>query len=240
MRFSTKNIQAFNSFFETVSKVADEITMMAYEEYLRCQVIAKSAILIFDVCFEKDFFEYYDGDAGECMTLVASDMSKILKSIKKDDDVIFDSNDYELLITVEGDYRRSFRISLINEYDTFRDMPSLDLTVGGGGELKKFQQCLKDMDLMESPTVNFSTENEELIWSGKNTYKGDFSGRVCNVTGDAKAEYNKEKMDLLFSFKNMGEWVSLKYDKGMPLVVEYNPTSIKLVGMLAPILGEDE
>lgn len=239
MRFSVSNVPALNSFFEGASKVADEITLIAYKEYLRCQVIAKSAILIFDVQFSKDFFETYDVVEGEYMKIVSSDIFNILKSVKKEENVIFDVDDYQLHIIIDGEYRRNFTITLLDDYDDFRDLPTIDLSVRGGGELKKFQQCLKDMDLVGAPTVKFQTRGNKLLLSGKSGYKGDFQGGVCDVEGEAQAEYNKEKLTILFGFKHMGEDISFYYDNDMPLIVEYQPTNIKLVGMLAPILGDD-
>lgn len=240
MRFSIKDVPALNSFLEGASKVAEEITLIAYKEYLRCQVIAKSAILIFDVQFSKDFFETYDVVEGEYMKIVPSDIFNILKSVKKEESVIFDVDDYQLHIIIDGKYRRNFTITLLDDYDDFRDLPTIDLNVCGGGELKKFQQCLKDIDLVDAPTVKFQTENNTLLLSGKNGYKGDFQGGICNVEGEGQAEYNKEKLNILFGFKHMGEDISFHYDNDMPLIVEYQPTNIKLVGMLAPILGDNE
>ena len=172
MKFSLYEFSALTNFLKGVSNVADEITFIASENGLKCQVASKSMTTMFEVFFKRSYFELFEVEDNEAIRIVPSDLFKILKTVKHGESIVFDVDSYELHIIIDGNRRRNFTISLLDEYDTFRELPSFDLNIESTVNLDFLLDSLKDLDLMASPVVILTSKDNDLKFYGLNDYKG--------------------------------------------------------------------
>lgn len=241
MKFGFTEASAFKNFIKGVSNVADEITFLVNSKGLRCQVAAYGNVAMFDVLFKPTYFDVFEVTGEEYMKLVPSDISKILKTIGKDEHILFDVDQYNLHIVVEGTRRRNFNISLIDTFDDFRDLPSFELGVGCELEVGDLLAGVKDLELMGSPEIVLRASDDVLECRGFNDYKGSVECVVGECTGSGVANYNIKSFKEVIDFKDIGDTVEVRFDNNMPLLCEFCSVmeDVELTTLLAPIIKND-
>lgn len=242
MKFGLKEASAFKSFFNGISDVADEITFYATPTGLRCQVSSRSGVMIFDVTFNKDYFDVYDVETEDYFKVVPSDIFKILKTTKSDDHILFDVDAYEMHIIIEGSHRRNFNLSLISDYDSFRDIPSLDYSIEATAKVDDLLQCIKDVDLIGGGNATLKSSEGDLKCTGENTYKGNvvLEGLASTNNVDGCSNYNKSALKQVLNFKDICETVELRFGDYYPLQCKFKGQDVVLTTMVAPILDLEE
>lgn len=242
MKFGLNEASAFKSFFQGISDVADEITFYITETGLRGQVTSRSGVMIFDVTFKKDYFDVYDVDSPDYIKLVPVDILSILKTVKNTDYILFEVDAYEMHILVEGSRRRNFNLSLIDDYDSFRDIPSLDYSIEATASLDDLLDSIKDLDLMGSPNAVLESKDGGLRCTGDNSYKGSVVLTDLGVTNnvDGGSQYGKSSFKQVLNFKNICDEVKLCFGVDYPLQCTFEGLDVVLTTMVAPILNNGE
>ena len=244
MKFGLSEATAFKSFFKGISNVADEITILATGAGLRCQVTAKSGVSIFDVLFKKTYFDVYELDNEDYIKLVPSDISKILQTAKDKEHILFEVDAYELHLVIEGVRRRNFNISLLDNYDEFRTVPSLDFTVESEVSIDLLNDCVKDLELMESPTIFLRSDGDGLKCFGVNDYKGNVEvSSVAETNGwTATSNYSLSLFKEAIGFKDVSNMVRLKFGQDYPLQCYFEDVldDVELTTLVSPIFNNEE
>nr|DAF73387.1 MAG TPA: DNA polymerase sliding clamp [Caudoviricetes sp.] len=240
MKFSLYDISALTNFLKGVSNVADEITFFASEDGLKCQVTSKSMVTMFEVFFKRSYFELFEVEGNEAIRIVPSDLFKILRTVKRGESLIFDVDAYKLHIIIDGNRRRNFTISLLDEYDNFRELPSFDLNIESVVNLDFLLDSLKDLDLMASPVVTLTSKDEDLKFYGLNEYKGAVEcAELGKTNNDGKATYNINNFKDVINFPDISNEVKLKFDNDYPAVFEFEDDDVELTTLIAPILEQE-
>lgn len=241
MKFSLYDISALTNFLKGVSNVADEITFIASEDGLKCQVTSKSMVTMFEVFFKRSYFELFEVEGNEAIRIVPSDLFKILRTVKRGESLIFDVDAYKLHIIIDGNRRRNFTISLLDEYDTFRELPSFDLNIESVVNLDFLLDSLKDLELMASPVVTLTSKDEDLKFYGLNEYKGAVEcAELGETNNDGKATYNINNFKDVINFPDISNEVKLKFDNDYPAIFKFEDDDVELTTLIAPILEQEE
>lgn len=239
MKFLLYEFSALTNFLKGVSNVADEITFIASEDGLKCQVASKSMTTMFEVFFKRDYFELFEVVDNEAIRIVPSDLFKILRTVKHGESIMFDVDSYELHIIVDGNRRRDFTISLLDEYDTFRELPSFDLNIESTVNLDFLLDSLKDLDLMASPVVILTSKDNDLKFYGLNDYKGAVEcAELGETNNDGRATYNINNFKDVINFPDISNEVELKFDNDYPAIFKFENNDVELTTLIAPILEQ--
>lgn len=239
MKFSLYEFSALTNFLKGVSNVADEITFIASEDGLKCQVASKSMATMFEVFFKRSYFELFEVVDNEAIRIVPSDLFKILRTVKHGESIIFDVDSYELHIIIDGNRRRNFTISLLDEYDTFRELPSFDLNIESTVNLDFLLDSLKDLDLMASPVVILTSKDGDLKFYGLNDYKGAVEcAELGETNNDGRATYNINNFKDVINFPDISKEVKLKFDNDYLAIFKFENNDVELTTLIAPILEQ--
>lgn len=241
MKFGFTEAGAFKNFLKVVSNVADEITFLLNEDGLRCQVTARMGVSMFDVMFKASYFDVFEVESEECIKIVPEDISKILKTVGKDEHILFDVDQYNLHLLIEGSRRRNFNISLIDTFDDFRELPSFELEVESELEVDDLLACVKDLELMGSPEIVLKAENNSMGCSGFNDYKGSVECSIGECDGSGITNYNIKSFKEVISFKEINDNVKLCFGSNMPVLCKFESLmgDVELTTLLAPIINND-
>ena len=159
--------------------------------------------------------------------------------MKHGESIIFDVDSYELHIIIEGNRRRNFTISLLDEYDTFRELPSFDLNIESTVNLDFLLDSLKDLDLMASPVVILTSEDNDLKFYGLNDYKGAVEcAELGETNNDGRATYNINNFKDVINFPEISKEVKLKFDNDYPAIFKFENNDVELTTLIAPILEQ--
>ena len=242
MKFGLSEATVFKSFFNGITNVADEITFYITPSGLRCQTFSRGNVMIFDVTFNKDYFDIYEVESDDYFKVVPKDILDILKTVKKDDHILFDVDAYEMHILIEGSRRRNFNLSLIDDYDFFRDIPSLEYSIEATARVDDLIGCVKDLDLIGSGNATLKSEDGELKCFGDNTYKGNvvLSELARTTGGDGASNYGKANLEQVLDFKDFSEMVELRFGESHPLECKFYGDDVVLMTMVAPIFDNEE
>lgn len=239
MRFSFVDGGGFQNFMKVVSMVADEVTLQLSSDGLRCQVVAKNAVSMYDVLFKPSYFEIFEVDGVDYIKIVPEDISNILKTVGKDESVLFDVEDDTLHVIIDGERRRCFNISLLEDFDDFRTFPSFPFEVESQPVLDELLSIIKDLELMGCPEIILKAQ-DNLTCTGVNEYKGSVKCDISSCTGEGKAVYNLNTFHEVIGFKNFHE-VKLKFSSDNPVMFYFTDEAgtVELTTMLAPIIKNE-
>jgi len=104
--------------FDAISSIVDEVQMQADEEGLRLDALDRSHITFVHLELKKGVFDEYQCEESMKINVDTEELMKVLKRAKAEDMVELTVDEGNLIITFEGEARRTFKIRLIDiEYE---------------------------------------------------------------------------------------------------------------------------
>lgn len=106
------------SSFNAISSIVDEVQMQADEEGLRLDALDRSHITYVHLELKKGLFDEYRCDVPVKINVDTEELMKVLKRSQADDIIELSVDEDNLIITLEGEASRTFKIRLIDlEYE---------------------------------------------------------------------------------------------------------------------------
>ena len=216
--------------FDAISSIVDEVQIQTDSEGLRLDALDRSHITFVHLELKSSLFTEYICDEPEKINIDTDELMKVLKRSKSDDSVILSLDEENLILTFEGEAKRTFKIHLVDmEYESATP-PELNHSATVEIPFSLLKDSIQDMDIF-SDKIILSVDSEKFIISAE----GEF--------GDANIEYiHGEKIDTsvqsVFSLDKVKEM--LKADKFSNVVTIKLGDDIPLSLALKMVSGEGE
>ena len=104
--------------FDAISSIVDEVQMQTDDDGLKLDALDRSHITFIHLELKSDVFDEYKCEEPLKINVDTEELMKVLKRSKMDDMVEISVDEGNLIITFEGEARRTFKIRLIDiEYE---------------------------------------------------------------------------------------------------------------------------
>ena len=229
--------------FEAISSIVDEVQIQTDSEGFRLDALDRSHITFVHLELKSSLFTEYICDEPEKINIDTDEFMKVLKRSKSEDSVTMSLDEGNLILTFEGEAKRTFKIRLIDmEYESPAP-PELDHPAVVDIPFSLLKDSIQDMDIFSDKIV-LMVDPEKF----KASAEGEF--------GDANIEYiHGEKIDAsvksVFSLDKIREMLkadkfsnvaTIKLGDDMPLKLSLNMVSEEgeLSFLLAPRLEAED
>lgn len=238
------NTDVFKEAFGSISKIVDEVICEVDSEGFRVNALDRSHVAFVGLELEKTVFDEFICTVPEKICLDTDEFMRILKRIKKTDVLRLSIEDNDLIINLDGNVSRTFKIRLIDlDYES-KIPPSLDLPSTVEVQSQLLKDCLGDMELF-SDVLTFSID-EEYFSVYTNGEFGDSDFKYLHgedgIVGTVKSNFSIPKLKDMLSASKFSDFCSVSVGNDMPTVVRFELSTGDgfLRFLLAPRLEADE
>lgn len=215
-KVKTKGSSDIKAIVGAIATLAEEATFVANEDGMKFRTMDPSHIALIDIQLPKEAFESYECPIEIKLGVRISDLSKIIKRSKKEEDVTISINAQNMLLINMGS--KEFEMRLIDAGSAETPLPKIEYETKVTVPLQSISEALTDISIFsEYFTINATPES--VVFSGK----GD-SGKVTisvddmvePITGTANVTHElKDLVSIIGSFvdKNMDCTIELSSNK---------------------------
>jgi proliferating cell nuclear antigen len=233
-----KNVNFFKKALEAISGFIPEGNFRFSSEGIAFKAIDPSQILLVDYFIDKNLFDKYEIEPNYIGVDIV-EFNKILQRALPKDKLILDLSDSEILIKLESDLKRSFKLPLIDVNEEEAKIPQIDYSASvliGSTSLK---EMLRDASLFGSSVVLKMSENKFFVEAKGASGKMDSEATsVCEIKSSIQVD---SKFSLNF-FQNIvreadpSQKISIFLKNDSPMKVSYNIGKSKINFFLAHMI----
>lgn len=238
------NTDIIKEAFNSISKIVDEVVCTVDSEGFRLSAMDRSHICFVFLELKSSVFDEYKCDVPEKICVDTQEFMTILKRIKKTDTLKLSNDMNNLVIGLEGDVDREFKIRLIDmDYESPLP-PELEFPVSVPVPSKIVSDAIVDMDLF-SEKLYFIINGEYFIVNTNGEF-GDAKFQYLHgedgVYETVKSSFSIAKLKDIFSASKFSDVVTLNMGTDMPigLVFELITGDGELRYLLAPRLEAED
>ena len=240
MLLGIDNFEQFKIFFEVVYDITDLIELQLFKTHMTCSILDKAHTRFMNVEFKKDFFAVYEVEDAESVTLFAEDMHKIIKSVKRIDSVILETNENYLICKIKSKSGNSrvFEFVLPADYIESPKPPSLSLPVKVKIDLSDLKQGVKDLGIVGSSEITFTVNGELLNITAGTEVSTNYALTIMvdEVDGMYSSRFSLEYIEQLLDFNKISNMIELEMGSDNPLVYSVSDEimGVNISGLIAP------
>jgi proliferating cell nuclear antigen len=229
--------------FDAISSIVDEVQMQADEEGLRLDALDRSHITFVHLELKKNVFDEYQCKEPLKINVDTEELMKVLKRAKSEDMVELSTDEGNLIITFEGEARRTFKIRLIDiEYEA-PSPPQLDYPTEFEIPFSLLKDSIQDIGIV-SDKIALQVDEDKF----KASAEGDFGDAQIEylhgekIAENAKSVFSLEKVKEMMKADKFSETAQIKLGNDMPLNLYLRMASDEgeLSFLLAPRIESEE
>jgi proliferating cell nuclear antigen len=229
--------------FDAISSIVDEVQMQADEEGLRLDALDRSHITFVHLELKKNVFDEYQCKEPLKINVDTEELMKVLKRAKSEDMVELTTDEGNLIITFEGEARRTFKIRLIDiEYEA-PSPPQLDYPTEFEIPFSLLKDSIQDIGIV-SDKIALQIDEDKF----KASAEGDFGDAKIEylhgekIQENAKSVFSLEKVKEMMKADKFSETAQIKLGNDMPLNLYLKMASDEgeLSFLLAPRIESEE
>lgn len=221
MKFCLSNFKDFKNILTTAELVLNEIKFEMDNDGLRFRGFDGGRTSFFFVDFKKEYFDEYSIDEPETIIVDSSEITKVMKRIKNDDDVCVIVDDYHMRIKVNG--KKSFKINALDlEYDS-PNLPHIEFPVSTMVDFNDLKDSVNDSSLYSDSFYIQSTEGA-LVITATGTL-GEYESELLvgdELESNCKSMFRNNLLASFFKLSNLSDMVSVKIGHQHPILLTIN------------------
>jgi proliferating cell nuclear antigen len=229
--------------FDAISSIVDEVQMQADSEGLKLDALDRSHITFVHLELKSDVFDIYSCKEPLKINVDTEELMKVLKRAKSDDMVELSVDEGNLIITFEGEARRTFKIRLIDiEYEA-PSPPQLEYPTEFEIPFSLLKNSIQDIDIV-SDKISLIVDEDKFIASAEGEF-GDAKIEYLHgekIENKAKSVFSLEKIKEMLKADKFSETAFLRLGNDMPLNLSLKMASDEgeLSFLLAPRIESEE
>ncbi|HEX7468217.1 MAG TPA: proliferating cell nuclear antigen (pcna) [Methanobacterium sp.] len=229
--------------FDAISSIVDEVQMRADSEGLKLDALDRSHITFVHLELKSDVFDIFSCKEPLKINVDTEELMKVLKRAKSDDMVELSVDEGNLIITFEGEARRTFKIRLIDiEYEA-PSPPQLEYPTEFEIPFSLLKNSIQDIDIV-SDKISLIVDEDKFIASAEGEF-GDAKIEYLHgekIDNKAKSVFSLEKIKEMLKADKFSETAFLRLGNDMPLNLSLKMASDEgeLSFLLAPRIESEE
>ncbi len=229
--------------FDAISSIVDEVQMHADEEGLRLDALDRSHITFVHLELKKALFDEYQCEEPTKINVDTDELMKVLRRAKSDDMVELTVDEGNLILILEGEARRTFKVRLIDiEYEA-PNPPQLEYPTEFEVPFTLLKDSIQDIGIV-SPKIALHVNKDKFTASAEGDL-GDAHIEYLHgekIEEDAKSVFSLEKVKEMLKADKFSESAVIRMGNDMPLNLSLQMASDdgELSFLLAPRIETDE
>ncbi len=239
------DIEPFKNFFDLIYDSAQIVELKVGSENLSISLLNNSHIAFYNVVFDKAFFGEYGFRESERVLVFVEDLYKILKSSHKDDTLLLETNDSNLICVFEHDgNRRVFELPLAEDYGDTPIPPSIEYPTEVTLNVLDLKQPCTDLDkIIKTDRFKIVLDGEEFNVVAPSDAMTKYQNTIIvdnDYDGSLSSIYNIQYISDLLKLSKISKSVLLKIGDGVPLtwIMKSSDDLIEVSGLVAPIIED--
>ena len=229
--------------FEAITHIVDEVVCHIDNEGFRINAIDRSHVIFVELDLKYTVFDEFDIEVPEKICLDTQEFHQILKRMKKNDVLMLSIDENNLIITLEGEVTRNFKIRLIDTMYETPIPPTLDMPANIEVDSSLFKDFIADMELFNENCK--ITVNEEYFIVSTESDFGDSKDEYLHgdiVNGEYSSSFSLDKLKTMMKADKFSKHLELGIGNDMPVTVRFTLDGGDgyLNFLLAPRLDADD
>ena len=190
-------------------------------------------------------FVEFDVPEDTVLTINLAGLKQVLRRAKPTDQVILETEENKLRITLKGNSTRTFHLPLIDAEEREQKVPELKFAATITADSSTINEAVDDVDII-GESVTFVAEGDKLTISSA----GDLSKAKVEIPADEgtkiiaeekqKSKYSIEYLKKMISGGKLADKAVLKFSNDYPMRLEYTVLNkMQLAFILAPRVDND-
>lgn len=231
----TKSPEEWKIINSAISTLVDEATFEATAEGISFRGMDPSHVALIDIFWPNSAFESYKCDSEVKFGVRISEFSKLIKRTDKKDELEVSIIDDDLLqIKTSGNYRREYKMRLIESSSMSTPLPKLSFNSKLVLSLPSFDKILSDIEVV-SEYVEIASYNDRIEFIGRSdTGEADVimdskseGLEEIDVKEESKATYSLDYLlKIVKSVSSLGVSIAIEYSTKMPIRLEFRIANI--------------
>lgn len=218
----------FKELFESIGKLVDEVSLNVTRDEVFLKAMDISEVALIEVHFPKEMFLEFIVDEERPLGFSTSNIQKVLKHIKKGENLVLESDGAYVSFKVEGLIRREYRFRNLDV--PVQDVPSaqLDTKVKAQVIASIVNNAIQDAEVVGSAIELEATSSNELIFRGRGTgvnetrVKPGSVGLISlEIIEPSKSQYDISYLKNIIQLCKVSDTVTLGFSTDSPLVMEF-------------------
>jgi proliferating cell nuclear antigen len=229
--------------FDAISSIVDEVQIQTDSDGIRLDALDRSHITFVHLELNADLFDEYVCDEPEKINIDTDELVKVLKRSKSDDRVLMSLDEGNLIITFEGEAKRTFKIRLIDIEHEAPSPPELDHPTKFEIPFALLKDSIADMDIF-SDKITLMVDDEYFKASAEGEF-GDANIEYLHgekIDTEAKSVFSLEKIREMLKADKFSDIATIKLGNDMPLDLKLTMVSDEgeLSFLLAPRIEAED
>ena len=235
------DIGMFKVFFDVVFEECDTVELKCNPTAMELSLLDKSHTCFYSIRYDSSFFDLYDVDDVEIVSLFIEDVVKILKTAGKNDYLTLFNDESRVVAKFEHDGNtRIFELVQPADFDESPNPPSVGTSCDARFSIDELTQSLKDFDIFKSGSCHLYCEDGLLSFASKSDASMKYSHMIeCEASGVGDAYYTTDYLKKLTKFKVIDKTIVFEFGDTLPLCWTVENQWVKVSGLIAPRIEED-
>lgn len=245
MILGVDNIDEFKVFFDVIHEDTGDIEFQVSKDKILCSVLNKSHTNFFEVEFDEDFFSVFDVDDMDRFSVSVDDLYKLLKSLKKTDNLTLEVDESYLIAVVESENgnRRVFEYTLQDILNSTPSFPSINFDTEFSVDTSDLKQSVTDLKLIGTDKYKMVVSGDSLFISSSNDALTKYSHEIYISpeipTKAIVSVINVDYIEKMLKFNKVNKVVEIKFGDGKPLSYFFKGVGVEIRGLIANLIEED-
>ncbi len=218
----------FKELFEAVGKLVDEVSLNITTNGVFLRAMDISQIALIEVNLPRDMFLEYTVEEEGTLGFSTSNIQKVLKHVKKGENLVLWSDGSYVNFRVEGLVRREYRFR--NLEVPVIDIPSAELETNVKAQLiaSVINHAIQDVEVVGTIIEVEAPSTEELVFRGRGTgvnetrLKAGSVGLISlEVYEPSKSQYDISYLRSVMKLCKVSDVVSLGFSSDSPLLLDF-------------------
>lgn len=242
VRMVLPEAKIFRKIIESVGKLADEVAFTVSNNGVSLKALDADQSSYIEVFLPPDMFLEYTVDSEETLGVSISNIKKVLKHLRKGENLIIESDGEFIEFTVSGVAKRRFKFR--NLEVSVPEIPEFNLEFKVSAQLvsSNVKKALEDIESVGSIIEIDAPSNDLMVFraagSGKAEVKfaaGSTALLSMDVKEPSKSVYDVVKLSTILGITEVSDVVTLEFASGMPLKMEFKIGNGRITYLTAPI-----
>lgn len=235
------DIGMFKVFFDVVFEECDTVELKCNPSAMELSLLDKSHTCFYSIRYDSSFFDLYDVDDVEIVSLFIEDVVKILKTASKNDYLTLSSDESRVVAKFEHENNtRVFELVQPADFGDSPTPPSIGTSCDVRFSIDDLNQSLKDFDIFKSGSCHLCCEDGLLSFTSKSDASMKYSHKIeCEASGVGDAYYTVDYLKKLIKFKTIDKNIVFEFGDTLPLCWTVENQCVKVSGLIAPRIETD-
>ena len=236
------DIGMFKIFFDVVFEECDTIELHCNASGMELSLLDKSHTCFYSVKYDSSFFDLYDVDDVELVSLFIEDVVKILKTAGKNDYLTLSSDESRVIAKFEHNGNtRVFELVQPADFNESPTPPDIGTSCSVLFSIDDLNQSLKDFDIFKSGSCHVCCADNVLSFSSNDDASMKYSNRIeCDTNGVGDAYYTVDYLKKLTRFKTVNKEILFEFGDTLPLCWTVENQWVKVSGLIAPRINQED